>query len=646
MKKAITLITCILVFPILILAQNGSWERQIFTMPTGKLTFPATCLYDGMVFLTGGQKQTGQSYWDAISSDKLWIFDPSSGTWDDSKKPMNTARGAHSMVTVNDKIYVIGGVKFPTPDWYRIASVEEYDPETDTWSEKSPLSIARSYCGVCVFNNKIFLFGGLDDDNNGLDIVEAYYPETDQWEVKSPMPTARSGVSVHQVGQKIYVFGGGIDAYDQSLSTVEIYDPFYDYWSTRASEMPEARKYMSTAKIGDEILFFGGLSATANTNFHIGYRDVLSYNPLSDSWKVTSQLPRVLAGMNSILFDGKILLIGGLNPTISLDNSLESFYPYIDSYTPNPYIYPKYNISSNYLDNNGSISIQVEVDSAEFYDYNIEAFINGLDIFYEDSLILYDDGIHDNSIQDDGIFGNSISNITGENIFSVDFRIINTSSDDTISSGRKFQFSSIGPLKLKEINFTKTDKQPDPGDKLTIKPVINNRGSNSIAGNVTAEIKCLDPGMAELTENFFNFGHISPGINQESTNSCSLIISDECQDSTILSFHVDIYSNNYVYWRDTFQIKVGRGFISGIENPGFTVHDVITIFPNPTSGIISITGLTEPAELKIYSIQGQLIKSEHQIESIVDLSDLTEGIYFLNLIKGKDRIVRKIVVNK
>jgi hypothetical protein len=82
---------------------------------------------------------------------------------------------------------------------------------------------------------------------------------------------------------------------------------------------------------------------------------------------------------------------------------------------------------------------------------------------------------------------------------------------------------------------------------------------------------------------------------------------------------------------------------TGIEQ--ITVND-LTIFPNPTSGTINITGLTHPAEVKIYSIQGQLLKSDFQVESIIDVSDLVEGIYILNLTTYKDRLVKKILVKK
>jgi len=68
----------------------------------------------------------------------------------------------------------------------------------------------------------------------------------------------------------------------------------------------------------------------------------------------------------------------------------------------------------------------------------------------------------------------------------------------------------------------------------------------------------------------------------------------------------------------------------------------LDIFPNPTSGIINISGLSEPAELKVYSIQGQLLKSAAQVQNTVDISDLPAGVYFLNISTGDKTFLKKI----
>ena len=81
---------------------------------------------------------------------------------------------------------------------------------------------------------------------------------------------------------------------------------------------------------------------------------------------------------------------------------------------------------------------------------------------------------------------------------------------------------------------------------------------------------------------------------------------------------------------------------SGIESID---NQIVGIFPNPTSGIIKISGLTQPAEVKIYSVQGQLLKSEYQKTNKIDISALPVGVYFLN-ITTRDQVINKTIIMK
>ena len=56
------------------------------------------------------------------------------------------------------KIYIIGGtsaVQGPV-----LKTVEEYDPLTDTWSEKADMTTQRTALAVAVVDSKIYVIGG------------------------------------------------------------------------------------------------------------------------------------------------------------------------------------------------------------------------------------------------------------------------------------------------------------------------------------------------------------------------------------------------------------------------------------------------------------------------------------------------------
>lgn len=69
----------------------------------------------------------------------------------------------------------------------------------------------------------------------------------------------------------------------------------------------------------------------------------------------------------------------------------------------------------------------------------------------------------------------------------------------------------------------------------------------------------------------------------------------------------------------------------------------LLFFPNLTAGVINITGLTQSAEIKIYSNQGQLLKSEQQAVNTIDISDLPVGVYLMTIISGGEVVTKAIV---
>ena len=67
-----------------------------------------------------------------------------------------------------------------------VGTVEEYDPKTNTWSERSSTPTARNHAAVGVVNNKIYVIGGrlggaFIFTASNTNVVEEYDPMTDQW---------------------------------------------------------------------------------------------------------------------------------------------------------------------------------------------------------------------------------------------------------------------------------------------------------------------------------------------------------------------------------------------------------------------------------------------------------------------------------
>lgn len=153
-------------------------------------------------------------------------YDPAADKWT-RKADMPTPRLNLSTSAVNGKIYAIGGNVLIDNVIKALSTVEEYDPATDTWTKKADMPTPRYVLSTSVVNGKIYAIGGqsgrpIGGIPNPLETVEEYDPATDTWTNKTGMPTARGGLSASAVDGKIYAIGGAKGA--MGFSTVEEYD--------------------------------------------------------------------------------------------------------------------------------------------------------------------------------------------------------------------------------------------------------------------------------------------------------------------------------------------------------------------------------------------------------------------------------------
>ena len=177
---------------------------------------------------------------------------------------MPSVRTGLSCSVVRGRIYAIGGsytTGLPGGST-QLKSVEEYNPETDTWTGKANLPTPRE-APTSAVNDKIYVIGGSKGfvglQYNSVSTVEEYDPATDTWTKKADMPTRRGRLSTSVVSGKIYAIGGSENNWD-ALATVEVYDPALNQWSS-APDMPTARSYFTTSVVKGKIYALGGTTS-------------------------------------------------------------------------------------------------------------------------------------------------------------------------------------------------------------------------------------------------------------------------------------------------------------------------------------------------------------------------------------------------
>lgn len=240
----------------------------------------------GKIYAFGGFKYPDSSPAAWAPIDNAWEYDPAMDTWK-ALAPLPTKRGSPVAVAVGDKIYVIGGANTPPgakdPGVHpqrphrSVGTVEEYDPVTNTWRERSPMPTPRNHATAGVVNGKIYVIGGrvgaafISSGSSNIDVVEEYDPVTDSWgPPRAKMPSARSAMASGVFGGRIYVSGGeGQDAQRMwTFRSLEAYDPATNTWATLPS-MPVSRHGLAGAVVGSRLHMVSGDVQSAGTGVQV-----------------------------------------------------------------------------------------------------------------------------------------------------------------------------------------------------------------------------------------------------------------------------------------------------------------------------------------------------------------------------------------
>jgi N-acetylneuraminic acid mutarotase len=233
------------------------------------------------------------------------------------------------------RVYAIGGGCFGDNS----NLVQRYTPWTNRWTIMAPLPTPRRFLVAARGGDgRIYAIGGVDTQYSGR--VDIYSPWANRWVSGPTMPTPRSNSAVAVVNGRIYVIGGCCDEPSNlPFTTVEVFDPFVQTWST-AAPLPEPLAFLGAATGRDGLIYaVGGRKDLTNSNC-CAVADVFAYNHRTNTWRAVASMstPReshsVAAGR-----DGLIYAIGGgvTSPTgFVWLSSTEAYRPSTDTWSPAP----------------------------------------------------------------------------------------------------------------------------------------------------------------------------------------------------------------------------------------------------------------------------------------------------------------------
>lgn len=187
---------------------------------------------------------------------------------------------------------------------------------------------------------------------------------------------------------------------------------------------------------------------------------------------------------------------------------------------------------------------------------------------------------------------------------------------------------------------------------------VTQNGTNQIKAN----LKVYLPNLGEFST------HIT-SIDQNiiTLSACYLMTDFGAISNLENDFYIDIPNNgnytlkvnlftssdpttcNYLNLEDTVMLN----FIAPIEG---TVslntidlennNEKLLLFPNPTKGILNIKTSQKTEQINIFDATGKQVRSIQNTENKIDVSNLANGVYYIEILNSKGKFREKFVVAK
>jgi len=238
-------------------------------LPQPVTSFGAAILQDAM-YLYGGHTGSAHSYSKQEQSNELTRLDLKTGKWS------TVIDGPHlqglALVTDGKALYRVGGLTAMNAEGedHNLQSqncVARFDPEAGTWTDLPPLPECRSSHDAAVVGNTLYVAGGwqmADGDSQWHSTAWKMDLSRDElkWEPIAAPPFRRRAVALAAHNDKLYVVGGMTED-DGPTTAVSIYAPAADTWADGPSLLVQSDKEAKD----DDKPGRGGMSSGAMAGF-------------------------------------------------------------------------------------------------------------------------------------------------------------------------------------------------------------------------------------------------------------------------------------------------------------------------------------------------------------------------------------------
>lgn len=173
------------------------------------------------------------------------------------------------------------------------------------WRDHAPAPVELLDAGGAALNGKIYVVGG-KTATGPKTTVYVYDPTADSWSTVADLPgPAVENPAVVAYGGRLYVFGGSTDPFSGAAANAASFDPSTGTWTPLPS-MPTARGGPAAQVLGDRIYVVGGMGANGAS---VASAEV--FDPLASSWSVGPNMSVRRDNPGAASIGGKLYVFGG-----------------------------------------------------------------------------------------------------------------------------------------------------------------------------------------------------------------------------------------------------------------------------------------------------------------------------------------------
>jgi hypothetical protein len=319
------------------------------------------------------------------------------------------------------------------------------------------------------------------------------------------------------------------------------------------------------------------------------------------------------------------------------------------SLTKKPSIFPDqvWTIPEGYVEPGNSINIRSKFYNPNNYLANYKAVIENREDDTLQIIQLYDDGLHNDSLSNDGIWGNISQISADEQNLRVGIEILNTNLNEVFYFRNMSRFTTAGPLKVDSISYGSLSNF-----RYSVKPFIKNEGSTATITNIQVELYSNDPWVTQVFPTYRTCADIQPG-EIKSPSQAFAVSYDSASFPGYFNLEFRITSEGINYWTEDVNLIV-TGVNDIYDQP--TEYYLYQNYPNPfnsSSKIKYSIPKSSQVSLKIFNTLGEeletLVNEEKPVgtyEVNWNAVNIPSGVYFYQLKAGEYIHTKKMILIK